>query len=181
MCAIAFVFAGCSLNPQTDVVAQAQAANKQIGTTTRLGEDAVKFLVDAAEARMMESAQGQLAATRGTTEEIRAYGKIMVEDQAMLLMRIQETAIQVGVTLPATPGESKQAGLDDLKKKTGLEFDAKFIKMITIDHERDVREFGRATKFDNVDVRRLAVENLPVIQRHLADIQSIEKARKPAQ
>ena len=50
---------------------------------------------------------------------------------------------------------------------TGKKFDKKFLKMIKIDHKRDVRQFTKATEFEDAETKKFATENLPLIQSHL--------------
>jgi len=134
-----------------------------------------KFLIDAADARLMDSEQGKLARERGTTEEIRSYGRWMMRDQPKLLQEIQVIAKNKSIKLPSAISEEKSKGLEDLKKLKGAEFDKKFTKMIAIDHKRDVKEFKKAAKFEDVEVKQFASQYLPTIEAHLERIQEIEK------
>lgn len=136
-----------------------------------------KFLTEAADARLMDAAQGKLARERGTTEEIRSYGRWMMRDQSKLLEEIQAIAKSKNVKLPSAISEQKSKGLEELKQEKGPEFDKKFAKMICIDHKRDVKEFKKAAKFEDVDVKQFASQYLPTIEAHLERIQEIEQEK----
>ncbi len=137
--------------------------------------DAAKFLVEMADARMMDTMEGQVAGERGVNAEVRAYGQTMVKDQAALLTEIKALAAQKGITLPDHISDSKAHGLEDLVGKSGDSVDSKFISMITIDHKRDVGEFKDATKLSDPEVRGFAERRLPMIEQHLAEIKGIHE------
>ncbi len=140
-------------------------------------ENVARFLSEAADARLMDTEQGKLARERGTTEEIRSYGRWMMRDQNKLLQEIQAIAKSKSIKLPSAISEEKSKGLEELKKLKGPEFDKKFAKMICLDHKRDVKEFKKATKFEDVDVKQFASQYLPTIEAHLERIQEIEKEK----
>ncbi len=133
------------------------------------------FLIEMADARMMDSAEGKLAMKRGSTSAIRKYGSIMVSDQKKILEKIQFVAHQKGVILPAAISESKMEGLTDLKKLHGKKFDQKFSSMIAIDHKRDIKEFTTASTDDGFssEVKLFSAETLPLIESHLEKINQI--------
>lgn len=82
------------------------------------------------------------------------------------------------MTLPETISNDKQDGLDELQKKSGKEFDEKFIKMMTIDHKRDIKDFKKATKYKDQEVASFASKYLPLIQSHLDKIIQIHENYK---
>ena len=137
--------------------------------------DSVKFLREMADARMMDAAEGKLAAERGTTKEIRDYGNLMVKDQAMLLAEIKKVAAAKSVKLPASISEEKSKALKNLAEKQGKDFDRKFLNMIKIDHKRDVKEFKEAIDSDNARVVIFAKKFLPTIQSHLEGVEKIKE------
>jgi putative membrane protein len=137
--------------------------------------DAAKFLREMADARMMDAAEGKLAAERGTTQEIRDYGKWMVKDQGVLIDELQKVAAKLKISLPKDISPEKFKALQDLKQKQGKDFDSKFLKMIKIDHKRDVKEFTTAMESDNGSVGAFARKYLPTIQSHLDGVEKIKE------
>lgn len=140
-----------------------------------LDEKIVDFLVLAADARMMGNEEGKQGTAKGTSADIRDYGKLMQEDQPMLLAKVKELAQSHDVTLLQTLSAKRQNALEDLKSKTGEKFDKLFIKMMTIDHERDVKEFEKASKSSDSAVSKFAAEYLPMIQSHLDKVKELKK------
>ena len=153
-------------------VAAENEAKEDMGT---VDEKIVDFLVTAADARMMGTEEGKQGTAKGTTAEIRNYGKLMQEDQPMLLAQIKELAQSHDVTLLQNLSAKRQKALEDLKSETGEKFNKQFIKMMTVDHERDVKEFEEASKFSDPAVSQFAAKYLPLIQSHLQKVKDLKE------
>lgn len=137
-----------------------------------------EFLIESTEARLMDLEEGKTAQQRSTTRRLKEYGALMVKDQSAMLAELQKLAALKKVTLPATLGEAKADGLADLKEEHGKSFDKKFIKMMTIDHKRDVKLFEKATRSSDADVQVFATKYFPIVQSHLAKIRSLKSEIK---
>ena len=163
---------------QTDPVKKANEANEKKADNKVADEDVAECLVKSADARMMGSREGTLATKKGTTSSIREYGQLMISDQSMLLEKIKALALKHNITLPTGISDKKESGREDLAAKDGKDFDEKFIKMMTIDHERDIKLFKKSIKFKNKEVSTFAQTYLPLIQSHLDKIITIKQASK---
>lgn len=131
-----------------------------------------QFIVEAADARMMDWAQGSLAAEKGTTAKHQRYGKLMMRDQAILMEKLKTLAASKNITLPEKISEEKAEGLNRLKASSGETFDRRFRRMIIKDHKRDIDEFKRATESTDAEISDFAKTVLPMLENHL------EKARE---
>lgn len=160
---------------QEDAVERANDANKEKAKANQVNKDVAEFLVAAADARMMDSKEGKLAITKGTTNEIQSYGQSMVKDQALMLEKIQQLAKARNISLPSSISNEKQDGYNDLAGKQGKEFDKKFCKMMIIDHKRDVKMFENAIDLNDPEVSAFAKNYLPMIQSHLDSITAIDE------
>ena len=145
------------------------------GFQTKTDEREIKrFITDAADARMMDREEGRLASRMGTTADIRKYGDLMIKDQTAFLSDIQELAKQKKIALPEKITEEKARALQDLKDVKGTDFDKKFIRMIKIDHKRDIGEFKSASEYDDAQVSAFAKKYLPMIESHLSKVERIK-------
>ena len=153
-----------------DSVDMAQEKNEAASINVNISD----FLTEAADARMMGIAEAKLAVARGTTPEIRKYGKWMIQDQNILLKEIHTLAKSKKVALPQEISDEKEEGLSQLEKENNKDFDLKFMKMITIDHRRDVRKFRNAQTLKDKDVSAFAAKYLPVIESHLERAKEIK-------
>ncbi len=177
LCLLVFVFlynAGCKTTKGPNAVTTAKRANEIKADNGMLNKEAADFMVKITDARMMGGKEGELAVQKGTTSEIRNYGKLMIKDQAILLTKIQKLANVKGIYLPATISNNKKDGYDDLNAKEGKNFDDKFIKMMRIDHERDIKDFKNAIQLSDKDIADFATEYLPLIQSHLDKLNAIK-------
>jgi putative membrane protein len=155
-----------------DSVKQAHDQN----LNSSIDEEVSEFLTEAADARMMDLEQGKLASTKGGTAEVRQYGQWMVKDQTRMLTELRVLAASKNIVLPNDLSHKKANALDDLKEKSGEEFDKKFIDMMRIDHKRDVDEFEDALEFRDPDIKQYAQTYLPVVKSHLEKIEAINES-----
>lgn len=133
------------------------------------------FLIEMSDARMMDLQEGMLATEKGTTQVIKDYGNLMVKDQSYLLNEIKKFAKSKNIVLPTKISDKKLKALTNLKEKKGRNFDKKFLKMITIDHKRDVIKFKKATSIGDQSTEEFAKKNLPMIESHLQKALEIKK------
>lgn len=170
LAAIGSAMASCNSSSK-DSVSQAQEQNQN----SAIDEKISKFMTEAADARMMDIEQGKLAVIKATRPELKQYGQWMVADQTKMLTELRVLAASKNIMLPNTLSNKKANGLEDLKNKEGQEFDDQFIKMITIDHKRDVNEFEDAVDFKDKDIQKFAETYLPVVESHLKKIKELEE------
>ncbi|MEO5593903.1 MAG: DUF4142 domain-containing protein [Chitinophagaceae bacterium] len=169
----------CSAKAQEiDPVKKANALNEQKSDHKIVDDAAAVFLVKSADARMMDMQEGKLASKRGSSAAIRQYGQLMEKDQAFLLAKIRRLAAHKQISLPTGISNQKQEGREDLMEKSGQDFDKKFIKMMKLDHERDVKLFKKAIKSDDREISLFANKHLPMIQNHLDKINQLEEMNK---
>lgn len=135
--------------------------------STGLRREDKEFLLEAADARMMDWAQGNLAVEKGTTNKHRQYGKRMMRDQSKFMEEIKTIAAAKNIELPETISEEKIESLNKLKACTGETFDRRFRRMIIQDHKRDIREFQRAAASTDPAIRDFAKRKLPILEKHL--------------
>lgn len=133
------------------------------------------FLTKTAESRIMDYEEGKTAQQKSAVDAIRDYGSLMVRDQSNMLADLHALAASKHITLPDTPDEQQQKALTDLQQEEGHSFDKKFIKMMIIDHKRDVKKFKKATQSHDPDVRAFALKYLPVVESHLDDVQRLRE------
>jgi putative membrane protein len=161
-----------------DPVKSANAANEKKSDKDIVDEEIADFLVKSADARMMDLQEGRLATQKGTSSQIRGYGQLMITEQTILLEEIKKLAEKRNITLPSGVSDKKEEGREDLAEESGKDFDEKFIKMMKLDHERDVKLFKKATECEDPEVREFATQYLPMIQSHLDKITEIKIAEK---
>ena len=134
-----------------------------------------EFLIESVDARLMDLEEGKVAMQRSTSKKLKEYGDLMMKDQSRMLDELKIIAERKQVKLPSNLSQEKAEGLAYLKKEHGESFDKKFIKMMILDHKRDVRKFEKATKSNDADIKLFATKYLPVVQSHLEKIRTLKK------
>ena len=150
------------------------ALSKDSDTKSGVDEFVNEFITEMAETRLKNLEEGKIAQQKSTTKELKSYGTLMVNDQTEMLQEIKKLAARKNVSVPSTLGPDKAEGLKALKDVHGKSFDKKFIKMMIIDHKRDVKKLERATRSSDADVQVFATRYLPYVQSHLQRIRSLD-------
>lgn len=127
----------------------------------------VKFLVEAASSSRMEIELGQLAQQKGTSQEVKDYGAMMVQDHTKATEELKALVSSKGASLPDTLMPKHRALMDRLSGLEGAEFDKAYMAVMRDAHENDIDEFEDETKdAKDPDVRAFATKQLPVLQGH---------------
>ena len=148
---------------------------KEVASRPIVSAEAQDFLKAMTEARVMDLEQGNTASQRATTRPLKNYGILMVKDQTEMLKDLKEIAEKKNVSIPLWVGPEKADGLEDLKKLHGKDFDKKFIKMMIIDHKRDLKKLEKAIYAADADIQVFATRYLPIVQDHLEKIKALKK------
>jgi len=69
--------------------------------------------------------------------------------------------------------------MDELRAKTGADFDREYVEEMVDDHEEDVAAFEKqAQSATDPDVKAFAAKTLPVLKKHLDAIKAIQAKMK---
>src|SRR5579864_4322834 len=132
------------------------------------GNNDETFLRGAAEGSMLEVRLGQLAEQKGQREEVKEFGKRMVEDHGKVLEELKSIGAREKINLPTNI--SHQHGLKQkaLERLSGPEFDKAYARDMVQDHEQDINEFkhGAATA-QKPELKDFAQKTLPTLESHL--------------
>lgn len=132
------------------------------------------FMVKAAQGGMAEVELGQLAQQNGQSQQVKDFGKRMVDDHSKANDELKQVASQQGVSLPTTLDAKDQAMKDKLSKLNGAEFDKAYMSDMVKDHKKDVAEFKNEAKSGNTQaVKDWAGKTLPTLQDHLQMAESV--------
>lgn len=145
------------------------ATTSTTGTAaTTLSKDDQEFATKAAQGNMAEVSLGQMASQKGTAPDVKTFGNRMVNDHGKALDELKQLAASKNFTLPADVSADQKATSDKLSSKSGKDFDKSYADTMADDHEKDVKEFEKASKnAQDPDLKAWAAKVLPVIQDHL--------------
>ncbi|HEX3071450.1 MAG TPA: DUF4142 domain-containing protein [Thermoanaerobaculia bacterium] len=159
-------YASTTSTTATDTSATTTTATSTAAST--LGPDDTTFVNKAAQGGMAEVSLGQLASSKATNADVKAFGDRMVTDHTRLNDELKQFAQSKGVTLPADVDKESKDTADKLSKASGKEFDKAYIDDMVKDHEKDIKEFEKQSKdAKDADLKAWVTKSLPTLQDHL--------------
>jgi putative membrane protein len=139
----------------------------------------VVFILDAANAA--DSARGALAQTKGTSADVKSFGKLMVGEHHALRAAGQALATKLNVSPAAPSGDQSEAQakqeLDSLNVLAkGAAWDKAYIDYEVVYHRSVLETATKALDAaQNAELKALIQKAAPVIQHHLDRAQEIQK------
>lgn len=168
-----FAFASCNNSGKgsKDKADSINKANKPVA------KDAAQFMTKAAEINMEEIELGTLAQQRATSQRVKDFGKMLVNDHSQLNEKVSMLASRKNIVLPNATTEKIARAKQDLENTD--DFDTEFIKMMVKGHKDAIDVFQRAADHVNdPDIKSLATSALPQLQTHLDSAQRIREDLK---
>ena len=136
------------------------------------------FAMKAAQGGLAEVQDGQLAARKGGSPQVKQFGQRMVTDHTQANDELQQIAQQENLTLPTKPGTTQLAENRRLSGLTGGAFDSEYASYETRDHQQDVAEFRReAQSGKHPALKAFAQKYLPILRQHLQMAQALSTPR----
>jgi putative membrane protein len=135
------------------------------------------FVSEALKGGMAEVELGRLAEEKGNSNDVKEFGRKMVEDHTRMGDQMKGVATQIGVTPPTSPTMMEQVELKKMKGLSGDQFDQAYIKAMVKDHEGDLKDFQKeASTGKSATVKDAANQGTSVVSGHLAMIKQIAQA-----
>ena len=138
------------------------------GTISSLDTTDKEFVMTAAQGGMAEVNLGQMASSKTTNPDVKAFADRMVADHSKANDELKQLAQNKGMALPGNLDKESQQLADKLSKMTGKDFDKEYINDMVNDHEKVVNAFDKASKSaTDPDLRAWTTKTLPTLQDHL--------------
>lgn len=147
-----------------------QACNDKDDDDLRM--DNHQFVVQASSSNSFEIAAGNLAIKKGESENVKSYGRRMVQDHTIVGLEMDSLADAKGWSIPSELQTKEKANLDKLNAASDTEFDQQFADIMIQSHEDAVELFTMASAKNGVtdsDLRKFAADKLPALKKHLED------------
>jgi putative membrane protein len=136
------------------------------------------FLRTAAQGGMAEIKLGQLAAQKGNSEDVKAFGQKMVDDHTKLNNDMAPIADSMGVRLPKDLSKEDQAEYDKLNGLSGNEFDVEYLSFMVKDHHKDQRDFRQeAVSTTDPTLQAAVVNGAKVIHEHTVMVDKLAREK----
>jgi len=137
------------------------------------------FVTNAALSDMYEIQAGNLARSRGVSPAVRQFGEHMVVDHTMTSQQMMATLQANGTPIltPQVLDPRHQNMVGELQAAQGPDFDRRYAIQQVMAHREAVTMLQNyAQTGDNLALRQLAAQTLPLIQEHLRMAQMIPGA-----
>lgn len=151
----------------------------QTKTARRPATSDQKFIDLAAQTDMVEANLGQLAQSAASSQSVKDYAQMLVTDHTKDFDQLYNIAHQANLNRPdAIDAAHNKAMIAPFQKLTGAAFDHRYIHDMVAGHTQAIAVYKKeAADAMNPAVKSYAEQALPVLQKHLADAKTLEKAR----
>jgi putative membrane protein len=143
---------------------------------TPVDETSSEFLVRVANAGLTEVELTSMAQQKAVNQSVKDLAATLHKDHMALNDQVKTLAGQKNITLPTVVSDEKKKDIEDLRAKTGTDFDKSFISTIIKAHESSIESFEKAINdTKDADVKSFADKTLPTLRSHLQAAKDVEK------
>ena len=135
-----------------------------------------EFVSDAIKGDNSEIEMGQLAESKGTSQQVKAFGRTLATDHETAKTEMTNIASEVGADVPTGTKPEAKKMKEKLSGLSGARFDREFAEAMVKDHEKDIAEFKAEAEAKNGPASDVAAKQLPVLQKHLEAARAIQTA-----
>jgi putative membrane protein len=153
----------------------AESANVDTGI---VNDDIFDFLVKASSGGLMEVQLGEMAEQNSKSLGVRNFGRMMVKDHNRMNREIKTLAVSRDIELPNALNEEQEKHVNELTTLRGAEFDEKYMRLMVMDHEEDVKAMEDAAKSRDPNVSTFAAKALPILRKHFEAAKKINDGLK---
>ncbi len=147
-----------------------------------LSDANIVYMMD--NANKLDSTAGSVAATKGTSSDVRDFAKRMMRDHHQLRQQAQDLARSIGVASAAPANDDSQAKTDKAMALLngagkGKDFDKAYIDNEVAGHKNVLEMLIRAGALvQNSELKNLIQKAAPAVQAHLDMAESIQAKMK---
>jgi putative membrane protein len=155
-----------------------------------------KWVRESAQSGQMEVHMGKIGLQKSQNSQVKQFSQRLIDDHSKANAELKQIASSKGLMLPEAPDQisrttedtdrtrvrekedalgEHRAHLKKLQSYSATEFDREFAKMAVKHHEKDVKEFEKASeKADDPALRAFAAKTLPTLREHLQHAKTLE-------
>jgi len=154
--------------------AQVAAQSSPTTSNTSLTHDEVQFLNDAVKRSMGQVALGLMAIEKGATDDVKEFGRQLIDSHIKNTKDLMEIASQKQVFIPLDQIKLPDNELKTLAQQPGGDFDKNFVKIAIADQtifQTNLHQF--LSQVQDKNVRNLANQFLSDTTDHLSDARDL--------
>lgn len=153
---------------------QGQPGQGQPGGTNYADQS---FVHDALEANDAQVAMSQLAAQKGSADDVKQFGQKMVQIHTELNQQLTPAAKQLGVQEPKGPSKKAKKEIAKLEALSGPDFDTAYIQAMAKQQEHDLKQFkDEASSGQSPNIQQAAKQDEPVLTEHYQVLEKLAQA-----
>lgn len=155
------------------------AAVGQTSASTLGSNDTGAFVSNASQSDMYEVEAGKMAASRASNAEVKAFGKMMVQEHTAMTNEMKPLIQAAGQAPAAGLDERRKGFLDNLKAAAAKDFDKAYIDQQVNAHEEALTLMkGYADHGDDAGLKAAAAKAVPKVQQHLDRAKALQDSLK---
>jgi putative membrane protein len=164
--------------PATSTNAPAATSDLPSGNQDLVKHSDRSFVVKIAEGSTNEVALSRLADTHASSDDVKAFAQMMVNDHTKLNTQLSTLAASKGIDIQEAVEKGQKKGYESLDKKSAADFDKAYIKDMVKGHKEtaDLLKTEAADSKDS-DLAQFATQTLPTVLDHLQKAEAIERAQ----
>jgi predicted outer membrane protein len=141
---------------------------------------------------MTEVKLGEMASQKAQSADVKAFGRMMVQDHTKAGEQLKQLASTGNITPPADLDDDHRDKVERLSKLTGAEFDREYINQMVDDHEATVNaledrldkegdddnpRYTAKTSDDQFEnqVNQWAAKTIPTVRKHLERAKQLDQ------
>ena len=129
------------------------------------------FVAKVSQGGMFEVAAGKLAATKGSTQDVRDFGATEVHDHTLVGDKLKAISASEGVAIASSPNAEFAGKLSHLTSLSGTAFDKAYLSEMATLHDGDGAAFAKeAGNGGSAAYRAFGAETHRIVQRHIGAI-----------
>lgn len=172
----AFTFAACGQKDKPeDAKEVAEEQNEAKFEDTEIEND-TEWAVAVADMGMLEVEASKLALERAATPAVKQFAQTMVDEHTKANDELKAAAAAKNISLPSTLSDKSQKKLNDLREKSGKDFEDAYTDCMVKDHKDAVDKFKKqAEKGEDADLKSWAAGKVATLEHHLEMAKATEK------
>ncbi|KJV34829.1 DUF4142 domain-containing protein [Luteibacter yeojuensis] len=142
------------------------------------GQADASFVKAASAAGLAEVKLGTLATQNGGSEDVKAFGKTMVDDHTAAGDELKAIAMSKSMPVSSEPMPADAKVASQMASKKGVAFDSAFKQKMVADHQKAVKLFStESTSGKDAELKAFATKTLPTLKHHLEMAQNLPSAK----
>ncbi len=132
------------------------------------------FMEDASQGSLAEINFAKLALAKSQDKNIRDFATKMIHDHEMLIQQMKPLVVKYHVKPATGPSVKDRAIYEELKVKSGSDFDRAYVEAMVKDHDNDLKDFIKEANDTQLqDVKATVEKGETVIRGHAEMIDNI--------